>query len=119
MSKTKTFVFVQGDTNDADYVSQLTEVKGWDFDNQKMTENDLINLVKKVGEIVKKQGRHNNWDNSDYGEESNRPTEMYKGKLTEEEIGLFEEIYVPHGSDGIHTINEIKILEVSKLTNIL
>lgn len=77
--KTKTYIFVQADTNDADYIAQLTEVKGWNAGGQKMTEDDLINLVKKVGKIVKKKGRHN-WSNSRYSHSGSKsPIEMYEG----------------------------------------
>lgn len=116
--KTKTFIFVEGDTNDADYVSKLTEVKGFNFGNQKITKDQLISLVKKIGKILKKQGGHNWEDDLDY-DSDNDPKILYKGKLTEDEIEIFQEEFVPHGENGIHTISEIKILEVLKVTNVL
>ena len=118
MGSMKKYIFVQGDTNDADFVAQLTEIKGWNVGEEKMTQNDLIDLIKKVGKIVKKQKGHN-WDMSEYCKDGESPEEIYKDKLTEEEIGIFNETYVPHGNGGIHRITEIKILEVVKEINII
>jgi hypothetical protein len=116
----KTYVFVQADTNDADYVSQLKLVKGWDYPESKWTEEDLVNLVKKVAKalsdikIKKKADWYHNWDTSEYGDERFEPKVLYADSLTEEEVGMFDEIFVPVWSQGVHTITEIKILKVSE-----
>lgn len=100
--KAKLYVFIEADTNDADYTARLT----------KISEKD-IPLITKVAKLIKKCPDNHNWPTTWEGDES--PEELYidSGKLTEDEFCKFED-YVPTFEHGIHTITQIKIVQMVK-----
>lgn len=53
-----------------------------------------------------------NWNTSEYSHEEESPENMYEEFLTEGEVEIFN-TFLPYGEYGIHTIEEIKILEIS------
>lgn len=103
----KKILIIKADTNDADYVHRINEVTDKEIEQLK----PIIKVIKNI------EAEHgHNWDNSEYGDTP--PEELYKDKLTREQIDLFNG-YTPHGEYGIHTIEEVKILEVIKETRLL
>ena len=111
-------LIIKADYNDADYVTS----------EYKIDEIDEL-LIRKVANVIlakrneaKENNRHwnyHNWDNNGYGRYPT-PYELYKDVLTEEEISTFEDM-CPYGPDtnGIHTIESIRIIEITKDEKVL
>lgn len=93
----KKYLLVTADTNDADYVTDVTEINN----------EDLIR-VKKIFSMLPKKKRHNWPDHDDY--QKGNIFDKYK-KLTEEDFDFING-YIPHGEYGIHTIESVRVLEV-------
>lgn len=108
MSKSKYYLLiVSADTNDADYVTQETKV----------TVKDL-EFVKKVVKVIKKKGYKYqsayHWGFGEACDAENDPKKLYIPELTEHEIEVFEDKYVPPGHDyGVHSLHSITLLEVA------
>ena len=102
-------ITVKADTNDADYI----------VNTQPLIEAHLPTIRKVIEAIKDFDSKHQrgtgqyNWYAREHGYGRRRPgpREVYEDILTEEEIELFEE-YIPHGEDGIHTIESVEIYEV-------
>ncbi len=97
----KLYLEVVGDTNDADYISERTEIT-----------EDQLELIKPVIKAIKNSKIRHNWATSEYAREPH-PSEMYKDVVTEDQIEEFEQ-YVPHGEHGIHTIKSITLLQAEE-----
>ena len=99
-------VLVKADVNDGDYIEEMNDIDEGD-----------IPLLKKIISLLKTNqwGRHN-WETSDYCDCP--PSEMYEGILSEDEIEFFNGL-VPRGEFGIHTVESITLLEVSKIEELL
>lgn len=99
------YLKITADTNDADYITEETEISGWVEDN--------LSTILKVGREVLKYGRENpykhNWDNIDH---SAAYQDTYEGVLTQEELFVFSEV-CPYNEYGIHTITSIEVREVT------
>lgn len=112
MTSGELYLYVRADYNDADYVSSFTKLEGWEletFDKSK----DLI-------EAIKNEDRYN-WCTmyAPYLEgEDFRDKYVAKG-FDLELIETFDEAFVPTCEEGIHTIVEILLLEVTKNTKLL
>lgn len=110
MNKNTHLVIVKADTNDADYVEQST------FLNVSET-NDLeaLELVRKVSKVLgETKGKFEyNWPQNEYSEGD--LYEQYSDYLTEDEIGAFAQEFVPSSENGVHSICNIEIVEVSNL----
>lgn len=98
----KYLLIVEGDVNDADYITQETALDQVEFEA-------LLPLLTKVGAaIAANNGTWNTLGVSHY------PTvaEMYGSVLTEDEIAQFDEM-TPHGEfGGVHSINGIHAYQV-------
>ncbi len=106
------YVKVKVDSNDADYLETTQIVQDAD-----------IPILKKVGEAIKNfnsthpRGHGDyNWPRSEYRDST--PEETYEGILTEDDIQCMDD-YCPYGEYGFHTIEEIKIFEITNLDKIL
>lgn len=101
----KKIVLIEGDTNDADYVTR----------EEIVSEKD-IEFLKKIGEALKNTPAqcYHNWGNSDYCDKEESPYAMYKDVLTKKEIDNFNDNFCPYGEHGIHTIESIRILTISE-----
>ena len=110
----KYYLFIKADTNDADYISQLTLITKEEYE----LIFPVINAIKEfesyeyVDEDWMTYTHCNNYPTGeavreDLGEKHAR--ELY-GHL--EGFDHFDEEFVPFGEFGIHTIEEIRILEV-------
>jgi hypothetical protein len=99
----KKLLIIKADTNDGDYIHTIC----------KIDEKEEA-LIRKVAKLL--HSGHHNWETSEYCDE--RPEEMYKDVLTQEEIETFDE-YVPYGEHGVHTIASIRILEVTSDEDLL
>lgn len=99
-------LLMKADYNDADYCYSETELDKW------VTEEDLERIKRIVG-IIKEHGGEYNWCNSDYGEDENKPDVKYKDLLSVDDINFFDE-FVPCHENGIHTIEDIRIITVEE-----
>jgi hypothetical protein len=103
-------VIVKADTNDADYVEQST------FLNLSNS-NDLeaLELVRKVSKVLgETKGKFEyNWPENGYV--NGDSYEQYSDYLTEDEINAFSSAFVPNSENGVHSICNIKIVEVSNV----
>lgn len=97
---------VKADTNDADYVTELTEGA---FN---------LTLVKKVAKAIKECKTNMNWGTGEMCDGEDHPSVLYKGKLTEEEIEEFRDL-CPSGEYGIHSIESITLYEIISRKTIL
>lgn len=93
MAKEKLLLIIEGDTNDADYVTQITE----DFDPK-----DLKRLRKITNIILEFDGGYN-WEDLD----------VYKDKLTEEEIDWFIDLAPSSGDQPVHTITSVTVYKTT------
>lgn len=121
------YIEITGDTNDADYVSQINQISPEDLE-----------LIKPVIEAIKNfepyqvdvpdpsypmkwthchNFSHGEYIRDDLGEKSAYQYYTEKG-ITEEQFETFQE-FVPRGEHGIHTIESIKLYEVSNVENLL
>lgn len=106
------YIRVKGDTNDADYIEHFGKLSHMD-----------IRLVDKVGAAIKQVNkdfpRAHNWPNGEYSRGSFEDLYINSGLLTQEEIDIFNESYVPHGMEGIHDIASIQILDIVSIEQIV
>lgn len=102
----KKYLIIKADTNDADYVQEKNLVS----DSQLKKLEPIIKAIKACKE-------HHNWPNHDGSDKTIEET--YEGILTEEQIEFMQE-FVPSGGDyGVHSIESIELLEVSKEKTLL
>jgi hypothetical protein len=90
------YLEIKADTNDADYITDRTEI----------TKGDLERLTPLI-EAISKTKRHN-WVTSEYSDDE-PPKSMYS-QFPEDLIEEFQE-YVLYGEHGVHTIKKIVLLE--------
>lgn len=99
------YLIVKADYNDADYVTEESNLDSI----QKYCDYDVIDRIKKVVQIIKDCPGHN-WDFNSWRSSCDA---YYEGKLTEEDKDFFQE-FVPSGGDNeVHTIESIRIIEIS------
>ena len=108
-------IAITADTNDGDYITEVSEISEEDLDTIK----PLIQAIKEFKPYKNKYTHHHNYPWGEYvrddmGEKSAR--ELYK--FDEEIFELFEE-YIPYGEYGIHTIESITICPLQKKTKLL
>lgn len=94
-------IWIQGDTNDADYVSEMTDI----------TEEELESIIPII-EAIKDCKEFHNWQNEydDITIEELYP-QFFKNGEELPEMEYFYEL-LPCGEYGIHSITEIKVFEV-------
>jgi hypothetical protein len=97
------FVFVEGDMNDADYISKETKLNEADLD-----------VIRKVSKALAEN--EYSWPTSEWDGESG--LEVYEGVLTNQEISAFSK-YVPYGEGGVRTIETIEIREVRVIEKLI
>lgn len=100
---------IRADTNDADYVTEITVVTQEDLDMMLPLINAVINYSSKPGY----EGKHN-WEANQYSQ--NPPYKAY-AEFGREVLDMFA-YYVPTSENGVHSIEDISIIEVSKVTNL-
>jgi hypothetical protein len=99
------YIKVKGDTNDADYITLFEKVSHMDL---KLV-NKVANAIATVNEA---HPYENNWPNSEYSRGSLDDLYIKPGLLTEDEVDIFNENYVPWGMGGVHSIESIQILDI-------
>jgi len=87
------YIYIQADTNDGDYISELNEID----------EEDLVSILPIIQQVA------NNFGDFGMGEFGDSADKLY-GEI--DNYDLFRQ-FVPRGEYGIHTIVEIRILEVT------
>lgn len=116
----KKYIIVTADTNDADYISEKSEISDEDLELIKPVIEQLKIRRDKLNEDRDKnwnEWRHN-WETSEYGRLGDASKMYVETKLlTQEQVDLFGE-YVPYGEDGVHTIESIEIIEVVNETKL-
>lgn len=102
----KQLLIIKADTNDADYVHSITEIKGY--------LEEHLPTIRKVAQVIKdhKPQYTCSWGTSYNCSADEHPREVYKGLLTEEEIDIFSDV-CPSGENGIHSIEGVQILTVT------
>ena len=110
MNKNTHLVIVKADTNDADYAEQSTFINVSDSDDL-----EALELVRKVSKVLgETKGKFEyNWPRNEYSESD--LYEQYSDYLTEDEIDGFSYGFVPNSENGVNSICNIKIVEVSNL----
>lgn len=101
----KKYVIITADTNDADYVTEKTEVS-----------DETIELIKPIAEAISNCKENYNWPWHECCDKSIE--ELYEGILTEDQIDLFKDL-CPYGEYGVHTIEDIEILVVEEEYSLL
>jgi hypothetical protein len=107
----KKYLVITGDVNDGDYVMCQHEVT----DKQIEALTPIIEAVKKY----KKENPYEvNWNLGQAREQ--RPEEMYKGILTEQQVDSFNG-WLPCGEngEGIHSVESINVLVVTEEIRLL
>ena len=105
------YFYVNGDTNDADYVSQETEIKGiYEEHYDKIVRMAKVIMENRTKELPNRRIVNNhNYPNSEYAFKDKH--EMYP-MFSAEDWELFDGI-VPCGEYGIHTIVALEVREVN------
>ena len=120
----KLVLSIKADTNDADYVTQQTVVTPEQLAELQPVFEAIAKFkpYKTKTEDGQMDWTHNhNWPmgdgnympRTDLGEKE--PKEIYAKKLTPEQVEMFSDL-CPFGEYGIHTIAEIKVMEVGEET---
>jgi hypothetical protein len=86
------YIHIEADTNDGDYVAKL----------KRITEEEIVRFRPIIKEIVENDGKY------ETGDIGNSAEELYGGFEYFDDFRCF----VPYGEYGVHTIEQIKILEV-------
>lgn len=89
------------DTNDADYITKFEKVSG------KEIIEDVMPIVEALRRFMPSETFRHNWPN--LWDDPEKPSDIYD--LTEEQVELFNECYLPSFEGGTHTIKEISISE--------
>lgn len=100
---------IVADYNDGDYVTQETN---W-YNLTKETRD----TIRKVSIEIAKRPKNHNWENGEYGVFNETLFDQYPN-LAKSEIIEFDN-FLPSWEYGIHTIEEIKILEVEEIEDLL
>lgn len=94
------YIIIEGDYNDADYVSEKTKI-----------DDETIEQLRPIIEVVKLHD--GSWGTSEYAD--SKPEDEYENELTKEQIEFLNK-YVPRCGDddgyGIHTIESIEIVQL-------
>jgi hypothetical protein len=98
-------IYIQADTNDADYISATSDLNEEDLP----TILKVVEAIKAFDSRTRRGSGQYNWPSSYHRNGS--PHYTYDGILTEEEIDIFSD-YVPCGEDGIHTIESVQIFQI-------
>lgn len=112
-------LWIQADTNDGDYTSSISKVTKKELKRLEpiFAAIKAFRPYKGKSETGTEFSHHNNWPNGEYyprtdlGEKT--PEEIYAGILTPEQVELFNDL-CPWGESGIHSIVDIKVMEVTK-----
>ena len=102
------YIYITADTNDGDYVSDMTIIT-----------DEELEIIKPVIEAIKNCKTSHNWETGEMAGNC-RPKDLYvkTGILTQEQVDDFSE-YCPHGEYGIHTIEEITLYNVESEEELL
>ena len=106
------YLYIQADTNDGDYISSLSKIT----DEEIELIRPVIKTIKNFKSYYSEEHQwwhHHNYPNSDYCREDlgeKTPWDLY-GHL--EGFELFHD-FVPYGENGIHSIDEILVVEIKE-----
>ncbi len=109
---------IVGDTNDADYVTEIS----------KIDQETLDNIIRPVAKLIKNCTEHYNWNDSEYQERYPRALKSYNfdekphkllfGDFDQDTLQHFSE-YCPCFEGGIHSIESITITPWVEEENLL
>lgn len=110
-------VTIKADTNDADYVEVTHEFDEGSTFEFGTTEIPVIDFFRKIANAIqdfkdKNKWAYHNWYASYNADDNEKPKEVYKEVLTEEEVDCFNE-FIPRGENGIHSIESIEVTVVN------
>lgn len=89
-------LYIQADTNDADYITSTNTVTMEDI-------NRILPVIEAIKALDRKKSWYN-WPNSEYRDEDT-PHTLYS-HVDPDLIDQFSD-YCPYGEDGIHTITSV------------
>lgn len=122
MKKKQWDIKITADTNDADYVTEISQITDEDLNKIKPLIAAIKNFKAYTVKIDGLKWTHDH--NYPVGEYSPRedlgekhPREIYKG-FSEEVFQIFEDL-IPRGEHGIHTIESIEIAPTIKWEKLL
>lgn len=98
---------IVADTNDADYVTEITTVTMQEIE-------DILPVI----EAIKNCKKHFNWSKGEYARRDEMPDKIYAGILTEDQIEMFND-YCPYGEYGIHTIESVEYYPLPEKVKLL
>lgn len=103
-------LIIEGDTNDADYISEATTIEDKDADKK-------LPLIRKVAKLM---SEGHNWNSSEYADQGEDTESVYvaTGLLTEAEVEEFTD-YVPYGENGVHSLSSITLHKVISTEELL
>lgn len=106
----ETYALIKVDCNDSDYK----------YSFNKISTCEEIDLIVRVSEAVANDENHRWYTNERLDKETGKdPRIIYKDSLTEDDIDFFEECFLPCDEYGIHTIKEIKLLQIESIEDLL
>lgn len=125
------YIEVKVDTNDADYVSVINEISDEDL----ALIMPLIKAIKAFKEYVVDIDGHRNGTKipynhrnnypfgeccrEDLGEKSARQIYVDSGLVSEDALEAFEDNCIPYPENGFHTIESIRVFEVTSVQDLL
>ena len=132
----KQILIIDGDYNDGDIITERTTLKNNKYGKKiHAMLARVVPIVKGYYDVIMAQraseeakgellaerrkyysGLHHNWPTSEYCKLS--PQEIYKHILSSDDIEMFGEL-VPRGKCGIHTIETIYLITISKEVRLL
>lgn len=101
----KFYLYIEGDTNDGDYIGRLREINEID-----------IPRIKKVTDAIKNNPEIE-WSVHEYTDETYEDF-IEKGLVSEEDADFFNG-FIPYGETGVHTIEKINLIKVESEEDLL
>lgn len=99
-------VYVNVDTNDADYVSVINDA----------TQEDIDRLLP-IAAAIKAKGPRHNWENDSSAERVH--AKLYSDVLSQDDVVWFREFFCPFMEHGFHTIKDIDYYVKPEKTSLL
>lgn len=106
----KYLVIVTADTNDADYVQQ-SEI----IDMSTSDGAEYLEIVKKVAKMLTETAGKFEYNWPEYEGSDTGIFEQYSEYLSEDELCTFSDMFVPSAENGVHSIKEIQVMQVSNI----
>ena len=104
-------LYIEADTNDADYVTRLTDITSLTEEQMKEL-TYCINIIKKHFTQPWAHFIGCKWNTREMDDDES-VEEEYKGELTSANIEFMED-YIPYGEFGVHSLQTIQIFNIDE-----